>query len=170
MGDIATTELPGTVTTTWLQLPQAMTYEQWVDVGRRLNRVHQGYQWWIGDYLLHGDEMFPEQASQGVEDALGAIPNQTKLNWKWVAKAIPAPQRRESLSWTHHLQVAGMDEAAREKILTKAEDLGWSVAETRQAVRQVQEAIGEREPTYEKRCEQCARSVPELRDYLRGVE
>lgn len=109
---------------TSLVIGKRLTLEHALEIATSLGAMAQGHQWWIGDLLVAVDERFGEDGSQ-VEHALGIAP-QTALNYRWVASRIQASRRRETLTWSHHAEVArlepGQQDAALEHAI--AESLG----------------------------------------------
>ena len=108
-----------------LQFESQLTAEQWQEVGQHLEQFSGSSQWWLGDWLLHGEG----QAEWGsmydnvVEEFEGKY--QTAANSKWVAERFAFSRRREKLPWGHHAEVAGFDsEEQQDQLLDWAEDNG----------------------------------------------
>jgi hypothetical protein len=124
--------LPGVVSETGLKLPDGLSFEQWQSVGFTLKRINRAWRWWVGDWLHYGEQSFGEMASQ-VMDELGTDYQQL-ANCAYVSGKIPFSRRRESLSWSHHYEVASVPPAQAENLLDQAEANGWSRNELRAAV------------------------------------
>lgn len=92
---------------TSLVIGKRLTLAHALEIATSLGAMAQGHQWWIGDLLVAVDERFGEDGSQ-VEHALGIAP-QTALNYRWVASRIQASRRRETLTWSHHAEVARLE-------------------------------------------------------------
>ncbi|MBI4695541.1 MAG: hypothetical protein HY749_16105 [Gammaproteobacteria bacterium] len=113
------------------------TFEDWFTCGETLKRMDKAVQFWIGDWLIQGEVMFPDRYSQALE-ATGA--SYTSLRaYAWVARAIPPDMRSDALSWSVHREIAALPEPVRETTIAKAVEEDWSArrahAEVREATR-----------------------------------
>ena len=124
--------LPGRLTHTSLELPGDLPYEQWEKVGIKLRAIHGAVQWWIGDWLRYGEHAYGEMYSQALE-ATGKE-YQTLNQAVWVAGAVEISRRRENLSWSHHVEVAGLSPGDQDRFLNEATEKSWTRAELRSAV------------------------------------
>tara|TARA_R100000664_G_scaffold12647_2_gene20319 strand:+ start:1881 stop:2480 length:600 start_codon:yes stop_codon:yes gene_type:complete len=105
-------------------IPEDTSWEEWFKAGVVLQAIHKHINFWIGDWILYGENKFPDTYSQAV--FLTGKSDTTLRNCAWVASVFPAVERRD-LSWTHHLEVAGMENTAdRDHLLDKAEEEEWS--------------------------------------------
>lgn len=125
-------------TPTSLVLPETLTYEAWQEVGRVLDRADRSLRWWIGDWWRFGERAYGEMASQeardGVRDETG-LAYQSVANAAWVADRFEYSRRRESLSWSHHLEVAALEPDAQDRFLDQAVAEGWSRNDLRAAIK-----------------------------------
>lgn len=109
-----------------------MTFDQYCyEVGMF---VHFGkrWGWYLGDLLRYGEATFPDRYTQAIE--FTGLEESTLRNAAWVAGVYPSEDRDMSLSFTHHMEVAGI--AHREERLgwlAKARDEGWSTYQLRLA-------------------------------------
>jgi len=94
-----------------LDLPGSMTFAQWESVGKRLQRFGRSINWWVGDWLALGDELFGEEMWQAV-DAVGVAAS-TLDSWRWVSTRLPKEERRPAVPWTHHREVAALDDRVK---------------------------------------------------------
>ena len=67
------------------------TFEQYQELGRMVQSTVFNHQWWAGDWLIFGEEAFPEIFDQAIEATGMAV--QTLMNYRWVASVFP-PERR----------------------------------------------------------------------------
>lgn len=143
--------VPGTLTPTALLLEGNMTFEEWRAAGVPLLRAGESLGWWIGDWLLYGEENFGS-AHREVEDWTGLVP-QGLYDAKWVVSKFPdISLRHENLTFSHHREVAAIDDLdAREWLLATAEKgevdeegvrRRWSVRRLREEVRALR-AVGD---------------------------
>lgn len=122
---LANLEQAGALDVLGLQLPANMTLELTEAVGLMLGHYHDALQWAVGDYLLHIEKIWPEEASQ-LSEALG-ISEESRRQYVRVAQAIPRPSRRRELSWSHHRFIAG--KADQEEWLERAVENNWTKRE-----------------------------------------
>lgn len=152
--------LPGAVTDTALVLPPDLSYPEWEEAGRRLQRWEKSLQWWIGDWLVYGEDHFPDRYSQALEATEYAY--RTLANCAYVARAIPGPSRRRELTFSHHSEVASLPAAERELVLDQAESEGWNRYQTRHAAkRAAAERTGTPMPEVIPCCKVCGQPCPE---------
>lgn len=104
---------------------QCSTIEEWGDIGRRLNQLHSATLWWVGDWLLYGEQAFGELYSQFLEDS-GYTESALKT-YRWVSSRYSIDDRRPDLSWSHHRLVAVFPTEERAEWLKMAVDNSLSV-------------------------------------------
>jgi N6-adenosine-specific RNA methylase IME4 len=108
-----------------LQFESQLTAEQWQEIGLHLEQFSGSSQWWLGDWLLHGEgqaewgSMYDQVVDEFEEKY------QTAANAKWVAERFDFSRRREKLPWGHHSEVAGFEsQEQQDELLDWAEDNG----------------------------------------------
>jgi len=131
--------LPG-LTATGLDLPRGLAFDQWERVGAALGAVVRATPWAIGDWLNYGETHYGETYAQGME--VTGLDYATLATSKWVASRIEPSRRRESLSWSAHREVAGLEPEERDRWLDQAErgdgpDAPWTRARLRQELAKV---------------------------------
>ena len=123
-GMVDTSGLSGSFIDNYYKLPGSVGWDDWVRSGAVLQTIHKNINFWIGDWILFGESHFPETYSQAI--LLTGKSDATLRNCAWVASIFPPEQRRD-LSFTHHFEVAGMDNVQdRDHLLDKAEEEEWS--------------------------------------------
>ena len=123
-GIVDTSGLTGSFIDNYYSLPDNVEWDDWVKAGAVLQTIHKNINFWIGDWILFGESHFPETYSQAI--LLTGKSDATLRNCAWVASIFPPEQRRD-LSFTHHFEVAGMDNIQdRDHLLDKAEEEEWS--------------------------------------------
>jgi hypothetical protein len=83
--------------------------------------IHGAIQWWVGDLLLAGEDLYNEELSQ-IIDAL-QIEHSTAEQWKWVCKNVPPENRHapsSGLTFSHHREVADLPAPSQKKWLEMA--------------------------------------------------
>jgi len=117
------------VTQSGLRLKAGMEFDSWLATGRRLAEFCSGASWWLGDWLVYGEETYGRR----YEAAMRATPldYQTLRNYAWVARRVPMSRRRDTLSFQHHAEVAALPDAEQDLWLQRAERMKWSRNELR---------------------------------------
>lgn len=122
----------GTIDAVSWQAPKQMTYAQWAEIGERFQRVSGSINWWLGDWINTGQKKWGEKYTQAIEVTGNKL--QTLMNYAYVARNVPFSVRTEKLSWTHHWNVADLDEGAQRELLRFAIDHDLSSKELSAAV------------------------------------
>src|SRR5690349_5638940 len=85
---------------TTLSLPEQMTLDEWLGVGATLREIEGSVQWWVGDWLLYGEEVFVEKLAKAAE--LTGYSTDRLKEARRVAAAFPPKERSDNLGWTHY--------------------------------------------------------------------
>jgi N6-adenosine-specific RNA methylase IME4 len=125
-------ERSASVTETALDLPEGLTEEQWAELGDGLRRLGQGYQWWIGDWLVAGGKRYGSTFDRAA--VITGIEVKTLKEYKRTAFGVQKSNRMDFLSWTHHCQVAHLDSDEQKTWLGRALENRWSVSQLKSAV------------------------------------
>jgi hypothetical protein len=117
-----------------LQLPPQLSFDTWLEVGRRLSAVATSSAWCLGDWLIYGETSFAGRYREAIERT--SLDYQTLRNYAWIARKIPFPRRWEELSFGHHAEVAALPEPEQDYWLRKAHEFGWSRNQIRHEIRE----------------------------------
>ena len=114
-----------------------ITFCEWQDKGKELGTVVKIYSnhvpWWLGDWIIAGEQYFPEKYSQALEETMYTIGR--LKNCVYVCRHVPAENRFSELSFEHHYQVAKFDDKKKQREwLEKAIKNHWSVSQLRNAI------------------------------------
>lgn len=112
--------------------PHGITWEQYENLGEFLSALGRAYPFWVGDFLLYGEEIFGEQFSQ-IEASLPQSAH-TLVNYRSVCKRVPRSRRRSSLSFSVHAEVAYLEPRERDRWLEQAERNDWKREQMREAL------------------------------------
>lgn len=116
-----------------LQLPEHLSFETWLGVGRRLADIHGSSAWCLGDWLIYGEASYRGRYREAIDRT--SLDYQTLRNYAWVAKRFRLSRRWDRLSFGHHAEVAALPEAEQDFWLRKAHESSWSVRQLRHEVR-----------------------------------
>jgi len=107
--------------------------ETWQHIGHQIFLISDSSAWWLGDWLVFGQQQFPDRYGQAI--ARTSLDYQTLRNYAWVARKFAPSRRRDKLSFQHHVEVAALPIADQDRFLAQAERMGWSRNELRRQVR-----------------------------------
>jgi hypothetical protein len=119
-----------------LSFDASMTEARWEDVLRDAAVASSCAQWWIGDALDFG-EIFHREGETEYQRAcaITGLDEQYLRQCKMLATRFPVLRRRNTLSWSHHREVAPFDDPAEQDAwLDRAERGGWSVKTLRDQI------------------------------------
>lgn len=106
------------LTPTGIDIPADITPDEWTKLGLLFYRVKNSLKWWMGDWInkhrTEWGEMFVEARK------LTRLSYGTLRNIASVAKAIKLSRRRDNLSWSHHVEVAGLSTELQDHWLDRA--------------------------------------------------
>jgi len=116
-----------------LMIQEGTSYNDWEKIGSALAQIKDAHQFWIGDWILFGENRYGEQYAQALE--VTSLGYQTLRDCKWVANQVELSRRRDNLSWSHHAEVAGLEPKQQDKWLNKAEKDKLSTKQLREAIK-----------------------------------
>lgn len=124
VAEIETLPTIGAWSQTALDLPESLTFDSWVEVGRKLRTVEQSVMWWIGDWLRFGERRYGDKYTQAMEST--GYSYQQLADAKYVAGAYTISDRSESLPWSVHKVAAPLSALERQDVLSMAQQNNWS--------------------------------------------
>lgn len=110
--------------------------EVWAADGRRLEDVHEGLRWIIGDWALFGENQYGQRykmVCDAVDRSYGTVANCVR-----VCRVFEFSRRRENLFFKHHEEVAALEPRMQDHYLRIAEKRELSALDLRQLIRQDQ--------------------------------
>ena len=108
----------GEVTTSSMILKPGISFEEWQLIGDQLGGIAKGVMFWIGDWLVFGEEQYGEKYAQAME--ITGYSYRTVKQAKYIAKKFPPKKRDERLTFTHYTAVAGEETEKAVEMLTFA--------------------------------------------------
>lgn len=127
--------IPGKLTDTSLKLDHGLSIDEWVRCGETIGLMHRASPFWIGDWIVYGEERFGEKYAQYVEET-GLSPA-TLVERARISRLVPPERRNEHLSLTHHAIVAGLLPDQQTHLLTLAAAQGWNTTTLRAEARRI---------------------------------
>lgn len=122
-------------TVTGLTFEHKMSAGLWNDLIKRIMEHRNAANWWMGDALNAGDEWLGEEMPSYVQLELAS--QATMNNVMRTARIFKPERRRVGLSFSHHMEVAGFETEAQERLLNLAEQHGWNREQLREAAKDV---------------------------------
>lgn len=116
-----------------LLLPDAMSFDSWRELGSRVALIANCSAWWLGDWLVYGEQAYGARYEQAIADT--SLSYQTLRNYAWMARKFPVSRRRDTLSFGHHAEVAGFPDDEQDVWLGRAERSDWSRNRLRRELR-----------------------------------
>lgn len=112
------------------------TFDEFHGALDAVRRMHEGSGLWLADLLVYAEKR-PDWA--GLIDAVidsETLTEGSVRTYRSVAKSVPAERRVAGVGFGHVQQVASLDPEEQTAWLVKARDEGWTVDETRRAIRE----------------------------------
>lgn len=104
-----------------LKIDDWVEFEVWEQVGRALEITGQAMQWYLGDWLAHGENRWGEKFAQVIDaHKKTGINVNTLRDYQRVASQVPFDVRTSNLEWSVHREVAGLPKPRQVEVLRKA--------------------------------------------------
>ncbi|MGW9428153.1 LmbU family transcriptional regulator [Streptomyces decoyicus] len=116
-----------------LEIPAALSFDDWERAGRQLARLVDSSCWWLGDWLVYGKAHYVDRYQRGI--CAAGLQYQTLRNYAWVSRRFDLARRRAKLSFQHHAEVASLPQGEQDVWLERAEHEMWSTKQLRNAIR-----------------------------------
>lgn len=97
----------------------ALPMEEWMRHGARFGVVNRACGWWIGDWINYGNAAYGEKYSRAARITRHDV--QTLMNMAYVASRFEISRRRETVSWSHHAELASLPEEMQDRWLDRVE-------------------------------------------------
>lgn len=113
------------LTPTGLDIPDTISEDDWIDLGRVLKHAEDSIQWWIGDLCICGEKRFRRNSDQVA--ALFGYQPQTIRQYTSLANQFHQSTRVTGATPSHHRLVQAMEVSVRTPLLEEAAENGWSL-------------------------------------------
>jgi hypothetical protein len=125
-------------TLTAVEFDGRLTFEAWRDVGMKIARYATGSAWWLGDWLIFGQERYGRRYKAAI--AATGLDYQTLKNYATIARRFEPSRRRSDLSFQHHAEVCGLPDDEQDRWLELAALRRWSRNELRRRLQRTRPA------------------------------
>lgn len=112
---------------------QGLEFAEWLHQGKRLGSIGRGVAWWIGDWVSYGNAKFGEKYSRAAR--VTGYDVQSLMNMAYVASRFEFSRRKETLSWSHHAELAALEPDEQDRWLVFADERHLSVRGLRDELR-----------------------------------
>lgn len=120
------------ITAVGIHFNDSLSIDEWTAIGERLEQHDRNLRWVIGDWLVFGSERFGARAAV-IADSL-SLSTGSVANAASVCRRVPFERRRSELSFSHHEEVAHLDETGQARMLELAVKEGLSKSVLRSLV------------------------------------
>jgi DNA methylase len=107
------------------------SFVDWLACGQFIRSIEQSVQFWIGDWLVYGEEHFGKTDYEQAISKTG-LSYQTLRIYKSVARAFPLALRHNSVSFHHHKEIATLPPETQAQLLQQAEEENWPLFKLKQ--------------------------------------
>ncbi len=128
-------DIRGTVTETHLDLHDDLSFDDWAEIGRKLQAAHCSLLWCIGDWLNYGERKYGEKYDQALQ--LTGYQKKTLRNAAFVCRHIEMSRRRDTLTFSHHAEVASLSVELQEELLSDAAHNRHTREQIREGVKRI---------------------------------
>jgi hypothetical protein len=94
-------------------------YMEWAGLGAFLQKCEESIAWWVGGWVIYGEQNFEEKMAQAVK-ATG-LKVKTIQQYAWVYGNVPVEVRNPALEFSHHRAVAALPVKEQRSWLKRAE-------------------------------------------------
>ncbi|MFD9424046.1 MULTISPECIES: LmbU family transcriptional regulator [unclassified Streptomyces] len=116
-----------------LRLCDDLSFDAWHSVGHRIIDVSESSAWWIGDWIIFGQQCYRTRYRDAIAGT--QLDYQTLRNYAWVARKFDIARRRAELTFQHHMEVAALPPVEQDHWLDFAIKFGWSRNELRKQIK-----------------------------------
>lgn len=118
-----------------LLIEPSTSFDEWSQIGETLEQISGAWQWWYGDWWNFGEKRYGEKHAQALPQKEYA----TKAKAAWVANKVEFSRRRQSLSFSHHAEVAAFEPSEQDEWFDKAEANDWTREDLRRELKRAKE-------------------------------
>jgi N6-adenosine-specific RNA methylase IME4 len=124
------------------RLPDDLTRDDVINLGRALGTISRSVGWWLGDWYVQAEARFG-----GMKDICEAadVNYATARNYAVCCRSFPTSSRRDTVSFKHHLVLAGEPEDVQTTLLAEAIKQGLSAAQLHTRIKQLRRTAREQE-------------------------
>jgi hypothetical protein len=107
-----------------LGLPDGLSFDSWREVGCQVARFTNCSAWWLGDWLVYGEQAYDDRYEQAIIGT--SLGYQTLRNYAWVARKFLVSRRRDTRNFGHYAEVTALPDDEQDAWLARTERSNWS--------------------------------------------
>ena len=111
-----------------------LTWSEWKNLGAIVGSTVRVGPWLVGDWVNFGESRFGEKYTQALD--VTSLSVERLRVCAWISSRFPPADRRSSLSFESHREVASLNEDERKHWLDLAEQNKWGSKDLRMELRQ----------------------------------
>lgn len=135
------------ITKTSLKMKSNATFDEWIGMGSTLRFFEVCIQFAMGDWMNSGEGKWGDKCAQVIDSTEFSV--ETVRNYAWVSAKVPPENRLDTLPFTFHQAVAGIESHVEQKRwLDRAVTNSWTVSDLKKAIKAKQEGAPETGPSY----------------------
>ena len=104
-----------------LDIPEGTSFEHWLALGKHLALVDNTLAWRIGDWWVYGEHRYGDRVAAIRTRRWNGPSFGACRNYAMVARAFETSRRRDTLSFSHHREVASLSPQDADRLLDWAE-------------------------------------------------
>jgi hypothetical protein len=104
-----------------LDIPEGTSFEHWLALGKHLALVDNTLAWRIGDWWVYGEHRYGDRIAAIRTRRWNGPSFGACRNYAMVARAFETSRRRDTLSFSHHREVASLSTQDADRLLDWAE-------------------------------------------------
>jgi N6-adenosine-specific RNA methylase IME4 len=116
-----------------LQLPEDLSYDEWMSFGGKLRLINNACLWWWGDWINFGERKYGETYAQALDESDYSYSSLSGA--KWVCSQIEFCRRRQNVPLSFYQEIADLGEQEQDELLDECESNNWTRRELREAKR-----------------------------------
>ena len=109
--------------------PDNIEHPDWVAYGLRIGNMTRVSNWWVGDWLRYGSARWGEKYGEAAR--ITGLDAKTLRNLAYVASKFDLSRRRDTLTWSHHAELAALAPLEQDRWLDRSIEDRLSVADLR---------------------------------------
>lgn len=119
--------LRGRVLRVGWELPHDLSEKDWRSAGELLGKIERSVSWWLGDWWAFGEAKFRGGKALVEADEWEGPDYGTLRNVASICRSVPMSRRRDTVTFSHHAEVASLPQCEADALLDWAEE---TIAET----------------------------------------
>jgi hypothetical protein len=105
-----------------LELPGDLDIDEWRPIGTQLKKLDTRVSWWLGDGWAFGEARYRDRKARVEAEDWDGPAYQTCRNAATISRSFEASRRRDTLSYSHHAELAALEPEEADDLLDWVEE------------------------------------------------